>query len=180
MRQLGVGTAGGAEALAIFHQLIYVLWQRGALPQPLARIKVDEKIASACWNGQQCATPPARGPASPPFAPLRRRRQQQRPGPRHHLPPRRRGAREGSARDPRAAAAARRRTGAHRALPWCTGRSSHPAPRHWPPAPQPAVLAIPLRQCADRSCSWRLRFVHSAWRIGAGATRVSFIWILYV
>ena len=43
MRQLGLGTAGGAEALALFHQLIYVLWKRGALPQPLARIKVDEK-----------------------------------------------------------------------------------------------------------------------------------------
>lgn len=43
MRQLGVGTSGGAEALATFHQLIYELWHRGELPGPLARVKIDEK-----------------------------------------------------------------------------------------------------------------------------------------
>ncbi len=42
MRQLGVGTAGGAEALAIFQQLIYELWKAGDLTRPLARVKVDE------------------------------------------------------------------------------------------------------------------------------------------
>ena len=43
MRQLGVGTSGGAEALATFHQLLFELWEAGELHQPLARIKVDEK-----------------------------------------------------------------------------------------------------------------------------------------
>ena len=37
MRQLGVGSHGGAEALATFHQLIF-----DALDTPLAKIKVDE------------------------------------------------------------------------------------------------------------------------------------------
>jgi hypothetical protein len=43
LRQLGLGASGGAEALAILHQLIYKLWQRGSLAKPLARIKVDER-----------------------------------------------------------------------------------------------------------------------------------------
>ena len=43
MRQIGVGTPGGAEALAIFHQLICDEWMTGSLSEPLARIKVDEK-----------------------------------------------------------------------------------------------------------------------------------------
>ena len=43
MRQIGVGTPGGAEALAIFHQLLYDEWMTGSLSGPLARIKVDEK-----------------------------------------------------------------------------------------------------------------------------------------
>ena len=43
MRQLGVGAQGGAEALAIFHQLFYDEWAEGSLTEPLARIKVDEK-----------------------------------------------------------------------------------------------------------------------------------------
>ena len=43
MRQLGVGSQGGAEALAIFHQRIYDEWASGSLNAPLARIKVDEK-----------------------------------------------------------------------------------------------------------------------------------------
>ena len=43
MRQNGVGTPGGAEALAIFHQLLYDEWMTGSLRRPLARIKVDEK-----------------------------------------------------------------------------------------------------------------------------------------
>ena len=43
MRQIGVGTPGGAEALAIFHQLLYDEWMTGSLSGPLARIKVGEK-----------------------------------------------------------------------------------------------------------------------------------------
>ena len=43
VRQLGVGSQGGAEALAIFHQLIYDEWASGSLDTPLVRIKVDEK-----------------------------------------------------------------------------------------------------------------------------------------
>ena len=42
MRQIGVGTPGGAEALANFHQLIYDEWMTDSLSGPLARIKVDE------------------------------------------------------------------------------------------------------------------------------------------
>ena len=45
LRQIGVGTPGGAEALAIFHQLLYHEWMTGSLRGPLARIKVDEKTA---------------------------------------------------------------------------------------------------------------------------------------
>ena len=44
MRQLGVGFQGGAEALAIFHQLTYHERRACSLTTPLARIKVDEKI----------------------------------------------------------------------------------------------------------------------------------------
>ena len=43
MRQIGVGTSGGAEAVAIFHQLLFDEWMTGSLMEPLARIKVDEK-----------------------------------------------------------------------------------------------------------------------------------------
>ena len=43
MRQLGVGTQGGAEAVAIFHQIIYDAWAAGEQYSPVARIKVDEK-----------------------------------------------------------------------------------------------------------------------------------------
>eukprot|EP00973_Karenia_brevis_P009925 1340833-Karenia_brevis.AAC.1 len=43
MRQLGVGTPGGTEALAIFQQLLYELWKQGGLERPLARVKVDER-----------------------------------------------------------------------------------------------------------------------------------------
>ena len=42
-RQLGNGIPGGAEALGIFHQLVYDEWAAGTLTVPLARIKVDEK-----------------------------------------------------------------------------------------------------------------------------------------
>ena len=45
MRQIGVGTPGGAEALAIFHQLLYDEWMTGSLGKPLAQNQVDEKIA---------------------------------------------------------------------------------------------------------------------------------------
>ena len=34
---------GGAEALAIFHQLLYDEWSVGGLRRPLARIKLDEQ-----------------------------------------------------------------------------------------------------------------------------------------
>ena len=43
MRQLGVGSQGGAEALAIFHQLIVDEWTSGSLDMSLARVKVDER-----------------------------------------------------------------------------------------------------------------------------------------
>ena len=43
IRQLGVGSQGGAEALAIFHQLFYDEWAASSVNEPLARIKVDEK-----------------------------------------------------------------------------------------------------------------------------------------
>ena len=46
MWQLGVGSQGGAEALAFFHQLLYDEWAAGSLTEPLARIKVDEKNCS--------------------------------------------------------------------------------------------------------------------------------------
>ena len=47
MRQLGVGSQGGAEALAIFHQLFSDECALGSLATLLARIKVDEKLF---WN----------------------------------------------------------------------------------------------------------------------------------
>ena len=43
MRQIGVGTAGGTEDLAIFHQLLFDERMTGCLSGPLATIKVDEK-----------------------------------------------------------------------------------------------------------------------------------------
>ena len=43
MRQLGVGSQGGAEAFVFFHQLIYDEWATRSLNAPLARIEVDEK-----------------------------------------------------------------------------------------------------------------------------------------
>ena len=46
MRKVGVGSQGGAEALAIFLQLIYDRWATRSLDAPLTRIKVDEKTAS--------------------------------------------------------------------------------------------------------------------------------------
>ena len=57
MRQLGVGTSGGAEALAIFHQLLYELWQANGLGRPLARIKIDEKncFGSLEWPAVRAA-----------------------------------------------------------------------------------------------------------------------------
>eukprot|EP00975_Prorocentrum_lima_P020005 4209874-Prorocentrum_lima.AAC.1 len=38
-RQIGVGVTSGAEALAIFHQLIDDAWRDGDITSPLARIK---------------------------------------------------------------------------------------------------------------------------------------------
>jgi hypothetical protein len=43
MRQLGNGTSGGTEAMAISHQILHDLWRAEELTQTLARIKVDEK-----------------------------------------------------------------------------------------------------------------------------------------
>ena len=42
MRQVGVGSQGGAEAIAIFHQLVFDEWTSGTLDTRQARIKVDE------------------------------------------------------------------------------------------------------------------------------------------
>ena len=39
MRQLGVGSQGGAEALVIFHQLLYDVWTAGSLNIPLVKNK---------------------------------------------------------------------------------------------------------------------------------------------
>ena len=43
---LGVGSQGGAEAVAIFHQLLYDEWAEGSLTEPFARVKVDDKNCS--------------------------------------------------------------------------------------------------------------------------------------
>ena len=43
MRQIGVGTPGGAEALAIYHQVFCDEWMTGSLGGPQARIKVDDR-----------------------------------------------------------------------------------------------------------------------------------------
>ena len=43
MHQLGFGSQGGADAIAIFHQFIYNEWASGTLVTPLTRIKVDQK-----------------------------------------------------------------------------------------------------------------------------------------
>ena len=43
MRQIGGGTPGGAEVLAIIRRLLYDEWVAGSLKEPIARIKVDEK-----------------------------------------------------------------------------------------------------------------------------------------
>jgi hypothetical protein len=58
MRQLGAGAAGGAEALAIFHQLVFAAWKAGRLTKPLARIKVDEKncFGSLEWDSVRNAS----------------------------------------------------------------------------------------------------------------------------
>ena len=37
MRQIGVGTPGGAEALPIFHQLLDDEWMTGSLSGPLGQ-----------------------------------------------------------------------------------------------------------------------------------------------
>ena len=58
MRQLGVGIAGGGEALAIFQQLLFDTWADGQIPKALARIKVDEKncFGSFEWGAIRSAT----------------------------------------------------------------------------------------------------------------------------
>ena len=52
MRQLGVVAPGEAEALALFHQLLFEAWTGGQLPRTLARIKIDETVLGV-WNGQR-------------------------------------------------------------------------------------------------------------------------------
>ena len=54
MRQIGVGTQGGAEALAILHQLLYDEWIAGSLSGPLAIIKVNVKNCFGIPIGRQC------------------------------------------------------------------------------------------------------------------------------
>ena len=44
--QCGVGSQGGAEALAIFNELIFGRWAPGPLDLPLARIEVDKRDCS--------------------------------------------------------------------------------------------------------------------------------------
>ena len=58
MRQLGVGTPGGAEALAIFQQCLHDLWRSGDVEAPFARIKIDEKNCFGMleWPGVREAT----------------------------------------------------------------------------------------------------------------------------
>ena len=46
MRQVGVGSHGGVEALAIFHQLIFDDWVSGSLNTSLGRVNFYEKTAS--------------------------------------------------------------------------------------------------------------------------------------
>ena len=53
MRQLGVGIPGGAEALALFEQLLFDAWSDGRLSAPLARIKIDEKNCFVRWSGMK-------------------------------------------------------------------------------------------------------------------------------
>ena len=60
MRQLGVGVQGGAEAFAIFQQLLYDEWAAGRLGKPLARVKVDEKTVWGRCDGTQSERPCAR------------------------------------------------------------------------------------------------------------------------
>ena len=43
MRQVGVCSQGGADALTIFHQLVFDEWASGSLNAPAVRITVDEK-----------------------------------------------------------------------------------------------------------------------------------------
>ena len=58
MRQLGVGTPGGTEALAVSQQLVLELWKTDGLQRPLARIKIDEKnsFGSLEWPAITAAT----------------------------------------------------------------------------------------------------------------------------
>ena len=58
MRQIGVGTLGGAEALAILHQLLHDIWAEEELPGPVARIKIDERncFGSLEWQAIRAAT----------------------------------------------------------------------------------------------------------------------------
>ena len=57
MRQEGVGSKGGTEALSIFHQLIFDEWVAGSLNTPLARIKIHETkcFGMIGWSGTRQA-----------------------------------------------------------------------------------------------------------------------------
>ena len=48
MRQLGVGSQGGAEATAIFHPILHDEWTASSLNEPLARIK--SRRVKLLWN----------------------------------------------------------------------------------------------------------------------------------
>ena len=61
MRQLGAGAAGGAEALAIFHQLVFAAWEAGqsscvgasiATAVAAAAARAGPASAAACCRGR--------------------------------------------------------------------------------------------------------------------------------
>ena len=60
IRQLGVGSQGGAEALAIFHQLLCDKWVEDSMTEPFARIKVDEKNCFGMTEWKSVGEAPSR------------------------------------------------------------------------------------------------------------------------
>ena len=56
LRQLGDGSQEGAEALAIFQQLIFDEWMSGTLDTLLVRIKVGERNCFGLIEGARCET----------------------------------------------------------------------------------------------------------------------------
>ena len=57
MRQLGASPPGGAESLAIFHQLIFDERLTGSIADPLARVSVDEIGGLQCERQQLICSP---------------------------------------------------------------------------------------------------------------------------